>query len=395
MLQPKTEQILQKLKMQILFNREAAAFYVPYCYLPVNGTEDPNIKRMATDGQQILVNEEFFQELDSEKAMGIFFHEITHNVLGHTAVDFPKVTDEEVLKTAKEIAVNNIVLDCGLNVIDEATINRDYSGWSTIQIYHDLYQQKQNDPNSQPPPGCGCVQAPDPSNGNDPSLQNQQTQAGAAQKLTEAQQSLKAQGSEELAEKIGKLIRDLVTPQIDWAEELTDAIEKGFDGSHIDLSNPIRQYLAQGIYIPKYKDDTIENLYIALDLSCSLTNEELAKAQRVIDEIRQVHDIESTSIITYNTRITDHQLYDQYDTISIEDMVGRGGTRGDCVFEYIEQHDEQPFTLLMITDTEDCIETPEEKVPYPVIWLNTSKEEPFRGYPKPAFGKIITLTNET
>lgn len=391
MLSPKLEQTVQNIKMQILFNRDAAAFYVPYCYLPV--TESTSIKRVTTDGRQITINPEFFETLDPDEAVGVFFHEITHNMLGHTAVDFPQVSDEEVMKQAKEIAVNNLVLDCGLRLSkDYSEVDRKYSGMSTLQIYKDLHDEKQQNPNQQnQPPGCGCC-VPAPADGQgDPNLPDAPTQSGAAQKMAEAQQALKQAGNSSLSEKIGELIKDLVKPEIDWAEELRDSFVKSFDGDVLDLSNPNKQCLAQGIYIPKYKDEAIESLCIALDLSCSLTDEELAKGQAVIDEVRQLYEIETTSIIAYNTRVTSHKTFQQYEEINIGDMEGRGGTRGDCVFEHLKEKSEVPFTLLMITDTEDRIETKSVDVPYPVIWLNTGGGEPFSWGGPPDFGKIVSI----
>jgi predicted metal-dependent peptidase len=141
--------------------------------------------------------------------------------------------------------------------------------------------------------------------------------------------------------------------------------------------------------MPTYKDENIQNLFMAMDLSSSVSEEEIQKAQDILDDIRQLYSIENTVVITFNHEIIDRLEFAEYDDINFSDLDAGGGTCIDNVFEYIEQNGDSPFTLLLVSDMEDYIET--KSVPYPVIWLNTDERgEAFLGE-KPNFGKLINV----
>ena len=389
MLSKKVEELLKTMRMQLLFNKKTAAFYIPFSYLPV--AEDYSTPTFATDGRQIVINPNFLDIISLKEAIGALFHEYMHNALGHTSKDFPEVKHKNLLTIAEEIAVNNIVLECGLELPEGVIIERSYSGQSTLAIYYDLVEKAEE--NEEPRTGCGCCVKSIKSDIPEKDLPDPITQSKMSQVLAQVQNLLDSSGlgNTNLSTVIGELIEDVAIPIIDWADELFDTFVKSFDGCQLDLSRPVTQYLPN-IYIPKYKDNAIDSLFIALDLSSSLTKEELSKAQKVIDEIRDIYEIEETDLITYNWSVIERKTYAAYEPLNISDLEGKGGTRADSVFEMLIKNKECPHALLIISDTEDEIRTKAKDVPYPVIWLNTSKYEPFRfSDSKPEFGKIITI----
>jgi len=400
MLSPKLEQRITEIKMKLLFNRNAAAFYLPYSHLPVHETFE--VDTAATDGRQVLINPEFFNTLSDEDGTGVFTHEIFHNVLGHTAENKPEVKYPELMIQAEEIAVNNLVTECGINFSEDLksklSFDPSYKGWSTLGIYADLVKKRDpEDKNKQQQDNTvitGCA-IPTPDKGGLPEEQLGEplTDSLIRDNLNKVEQALKAAGAtSNLLEPIGDLLRQLTTPKIDWTEELFDSFVKSFDGDVLDLSNPIKQYMPN-IYVPMYKEENILNMYTAIDLSGSVTKEELGKAQDIMDEIRQLYSIEQTTVLTFNTRIINRFDFDETDDIKLGHFKGRGGTRIDCVFDYIAKNNEDPFTLLIITDTYDRVSTP--MVYYPVIWLNSSKEPPFALYGRPNFGKFVDIHDGT
>jgi predicted metal-dependent peptidase len=386
-LSPSIAQDISNIKMEILFNREAAAFYMPFSSLPITESED--CPTLRTDGRQIQIGAEFFNRQEQAKKKGLYFHEIVHNALCHTSFEH-EVQYPKLLKYAEEIAVNNIVLTCGFELPegeDAGIVDRNYIGWSTLAIYNDLAK---NPPPEEDLPQCGCAQKGIKSDIPEEKLQPVLTPSSARQKINEVEQNLKAIGADSsILEPISELVRQLANPKLDWTEELRDSFIKSFDGETLDMANPIKQLMHFGVYQPKYKDENIDNLFLALDLSSSVTDYELGKAQDIIDDIRQLYDIEQTTIITYNHNVIDRFDYGAHEDIDLMGLDSGGGTCTDSVFEYIEDHGDSPFTLLVISDMEDHIET--EYVNYPVIWLNTSDYEPFTYGGKPNFGKFINV----
>lgn len=417
---------LKKRRMKMLFNREAAAFVIPYSYLPT--IISSKVKTFATDGRQIFINPDFFQTLQDEDEIDfVYFHEHIHNALGHTAKDFPEVSQPHILKIAKEIAVNNIVLQCGFTrpaTPNEGIVDQSYEGWSTLKIYKDLCDNAQKiemydvsgladdgdgegdgdsnnegngDDGDSPEKGCSCCISPEEAKdaGGLPShkLEDVPSMASVLRKMAETKELLKDIGNSPVAETVRGLLEDIAIPPIDWADTLKDAFIKSWDGSCVDLSNPIKQYMVQKIFMPNYKDDSIDALFVAIDLSISITTEELSKAQKVILEMRDLYEIEEIHLVTYNTKIIEHKIFEQYEDIGLGDLKGGGGTRGDCVFEMIKEKSLSPHAVLMISDTEDNIKTDPGDITYPVIWLNTNGGEAFDSeyFNTPEFGIIVNI----
>lgn len=379
-------QTIADIKMELLFDKNTAGYYIPYSYLPVGEGDIPTFR---TDGRQIVVSQEFASRLTKAQIKGVFFHEIVHNVLGHPVFELD-VAYPKLLKYAQEIAVNNIVLECGLELPtgdDAGIVVPKYKGWSTLAIYADLAK---NPPPEDSMPQCGCCVPGLDSSIPEDQLGQKPTQSKVRQKLSEVEQQLKSHGvSGSLLTPVTELIRQLATPKLDWTEELRDAFIKSFDGEMLDYANPIKQYMYHDIFMPTYKDENIHNLFMAMDLSSSVTEEEIQKAQDILDDIRQLYSIENTVIITFNHDIMDRLEFGEFDEINFSDLDAGGGTCIDNVFEYIEQNGDSPFTLLIVSDMEDYIQT--KSVPYPVIWLNTDERgEAFLGE-KPNFGKLINV----
>lgn len=388
MLSPEVDEKIKTARMKYVFDKKTAAFYMPFSYLPI--FEDPNSPTLHTNGRMICVNPDFIKALCVEDVMGCLFHEYIHNAIGHTAKDQPKVTHKVVMTRAEEIAVNNIVLECGLQLPDIGLIiDRSYTGWSTLAIYKDLVDKGSTDQNSRP--GCGCSSHEIPPDIPTKDLPELPDQREVLRKLSKIQGALSQAGSSTLTRIVGELIDVAAAPIAHWTDRLTDSFVKCLDGCVPDYSNPIVQYMPD-IYMPKLKSEGIENLCIAFDLSYSCSIKELSKGQAVIDNIRDMYNIETTTLITYNHEIIDRIDYSQYEPINICDLEGDGGTRGDAVFEYLRERGETPHTLLVISDTEDYISTPAEDVTFPVIWLNTSKNDAFGGEEnEPEFGDIISI----
>jgi predicted metal-dependent peptidase len=264
-----------------------------------------------------------------------------------------------------------------------------------LAIYKDLVDKLEDgslDPGSIPDI-CGCCIEADSAEHDIPQkdLPEPMTTQKVVFQLGQIEQLLKGNNQfSSILEQIGKLTDSLARTKLDWVDELKDTFRKSFDGLLPNLTNPIAQYMPD-IYIPKLKDETVENIYILLDISGSLTHVELGKAQKVINDLREEFEIEKTIIITYNSDIVDRKEYEQYQSINISELPGGGGTKVDAVFRKIHQNCENPNAVLVITDTEDDVATPAELISYPVIWLNTSEREPFSGCLKPKFGKIISI----
>jgi len=68
-------------------------------------------------------------------------------------------------------------------------------------------------------------------------------------------------------------------------------------------------------------------------------------------------------------------------------LPGRGGTDHVCVFDYIAEHRLNPSLFIGLTDLGSSF--PEQKPPYPVLWVT-----PY-WHADPPWGQVITLPPKT
>ena len=138
----------------------------------------------------------------------------------------------------------------------------------------------------------------------------------------------------------------------------------------------------QDVIVPGHSGETISNLVVALDTSGSMTEEEI---REVAGEIRgMVPNAQDVTLIVADNVIQQVIPLDHLEEVLALGMFrGGGGTDHVCVFEYIARHHLNPRIFIGLSDLYSCF--PEEKPPYPVLWLTPEI------HGDPPWGKVIEL----
>ena len=102
---------------------------------------DDDIPTAATDGDLLLINEEWICKQTEDNFNGVLLHEILHMALEH--IERTKDLDDLMLcNIAADIVVNGIIKDNRISLPDEAIYDDDLKHLSVREIYSILKEKQ-------------------------------------------------------------------------------------------------------------------------------------------------------------------------------------------------------------------------------------------------------------
>ena len=186
----------------------------------------------------------------------------------------------------------------------------------------------------------------------------------------------------DMPESLLRSIGLLDAPKIPWQRVLHRYADTILNGDDYSLAHPNKRYLLYDAIVPGHYGETVGVLVVALDTSASMTADEI---RAVAGEIRgMVPHAQDVTLIVADSAV--HQvipLDGLEEVLKSGNFCGGGGTDHVCVFEYIAEHHLNPRLFIGLTDLYSRF--PEEKPPYPVLWLVPEVHD------DPPWGKVIVL----
>lgn len=126
-----------------------------------------------------------------------------------------------------------------------------------------------------------------------------------------------------------------------------------------------------GSFLPDFQRENMGELVVAIDSSHSVQDPE---AQQFLGEIADIcEDVQPSlvHVIQCDTRIRQVDTFERGDEFDVGEIVGRGGTDFQPVFDWVEENEIDPVALIYFTDGE----APAPDAPdYPVIWGVTNPQ---------------------
>ncbi|HPY90742.1 MAG TPA: VWA-like domain-containing protein [Lentisphaeria bacterium] len=171
-------------------------------------------------------------------------------------------------------------------------------------------------------------------------------------------------------------------PQIPWQRLFHRFADAAVARDDYSLARPNRRYLAMNLIVPGRYQETLNRVVIALDTSASMDKEELRDvASEIVGMMPLVDDI---TLIVADAAIQEVVPFEGLESfLRAGRLPGRGGTDHVCVFDYIAEHRLNPSLFIGLTDLGSSF--PEQKPPYPVLWVT-----PHRHAEAP-WGQVIAL----
>jgi len=355
---PKTK--IAKAKTRLVFKYP----FFGSCALGLKFIETTTRPTMATDGRTVLWNKKFVESISEEEVAGVIAHEVLHVIFKHC---LRAKSNLEKWNYACDMVINQMLYQEGFALPEDGvSCSEKYHKWNAERIYNDLKDEDWE------APAWGLVELT--KNGNGKPLSESE------EKQIEAELNVKTIMAHNMAKAIGKepgsmisdLIEEMKKPQIDWRDVFHRVIggEQPDDYTWKRCNRKI--YYTQGIYMPSVEKYSVGDIVVGIDTSGSVSNLEMEYFLGELNSITDNYKPNSVTVIQCDYDIQDVKTYSSNETIDTIECHGRGGTRCEPVFDYIEEHQLNVDNFVYLTDLEMC-EFP-EKPDYPVLWVTTHNE---------------------
>ena len=320
-----------------------------------------------TNGRDDYYGRAFADGLADSEFRFLILHETYHKLFKHlTTWEHLYKDDAQLANMACDYVINLMIDDenrdgfatmpkdaegNNIGLLDEKFRNMD-----TAQVYKILKQEQEDNPDD------------------DDQGEGEGAGGGLDEHDWEGAQEMSADEQRELAQEIDQAIRQgamtagkvgsggnraidqLLQPEVNWREVLRDFITETCRGNDDSTwRQPSRRHLAMGMLRPSGITERVGELVIAIDTSGSIGQQELTKC---LSEIKGVCDMvkpESVRILYWDTKVCADEVYGGTGT-PLEQLTqttkpaGGGGTRVQCVPDYIRDNNINAQAVIVLTD---------------------------------------------
>jgi predicted metal-dependent peptidase len=187
-----------------------------------------------------------------------------------------------------------------------------------------------------------------------------------------------------LSEAMARFVDDELTPKVRWQDRLRDFFTRR-SATEMSWARPSRRGLSQGILRPGKDGTGMEDILIAVDLSGSVTKEELREFLTELRAIKVDCQPNMTHVIYFASKVTRYESFAADDELDLRPD-GTGGTAFSPIFRYCRDHDIEPAAAVILTDLQCADFGPAPA--YPVLWTSTSSRGPT------PFGEVLMLREQ-
>jgi len=351
------------------------------------------VQTAATDGVNMVFNRSFIMRLNEYEVNFLVLHELAHIMFSHLFVyDWLMRINANRANRSMDYVCNGWIIDTdptGLfaRPIKDALYKPEWSALSTDEIFKLLEDEEERRKKGQPGKPCD-----DGDEGGDGKEQGEGTGHGKpsqssggddgeddgsgggsldthdwelAENLTdEEKQELSGNVEQAIREgmilvgkakgNISRVVRDIVTPKVDWKEvfrEFIASVKQGKESQTWQTFN--RRYLPFDTYLPSPISETVGDVILAVDTSGSIGDDALASVvAEMVAMVEQV-DPENIRILWWDTEVEKEQVIGRDKSSKIAHLVeaaGGGGTHMGCVSEYIVAKGYKPECVVVFTD---------------------------------------------
>lgn len=326
----------------------------------------------ATDGEALLVNPEFLEEVRRECGIAacvfVLAHEVAHAALCHPARRGRR--DPSLWNIAADHAANLLLMESGLRPPSgkfAPLADPRFRGMAAEEVYALLERKLRR--------GAGFGQAwGDHSRWTEKSFSRAEAAALDAKwraRLSEALRAAKLAGK--LPAGLERLVKGRLRPQVDWRAALASFAVP----SRADYSWRPDRRAWPSLYLPDLEGEAVHDLVVAVDTSGSVSQEELdafaAELRGILASYPEVvvHVLACDAAVHSFTTVR----FSEGDPFPEIPLLGGGGTDFRPVFEEVRKRVPAPAGLVYLTD--GCGAYPERSPAYPVLWVLTpSHAEP-------------------
>ncbi len=399
---------------------------------------DESIATACTDGTFVKFNPDFVRSLTKPKMIGLAVHEVMHVYSKHHLRRGNR--DPYLWNVAGDYFINLKIMDAihaekdrrGVSCMelpDGALLDGRFRDMSTDDIYNILKQdpptgpgQEGDDNGESSADGETEVQGDAPGQGED-SQSNEAGQSATESEngqgggkrgqqpvgtwgdvidapvsttrgMTEAERDVEVmvEQAAQLAKSRGKvpgcaeeLLDEYKKPSVDWREVLRQLMQSltivdyTYQRSMPKMHHLLEQH---GSFIPDFHRENMGELVVAIDTSGSVSTDEVKQFMGEIESICEDVRPSRVHVVQCDARVQHVDTFDMGDPFEDVTIHGRGGTRFQPVFDWVEEEGIEPVALVYLTDGE--APAPDEPQ-YPVVWGVTTNHQ------QHLFGEVLSV----
>ncbi len=402
--------------------------------------EDNTCGTAWTDGRVLAYNPAYMASLPLAKIKGIQCHEVLHLACCHHTRR--KGRDKKLWNTACDYAINHVLLDAGLELPDGYLDDPQHHGKSADSIYARLLDNDQEikggadsgpqqeveaaedgqGGKSDAPPqenvdkvsssestgedadegrddaaggigdDSGALSTPSEDPGMTGEVRDADFSDGDSSsdleleednwRVATSQALQKSRESGDLPGALERLLCSMLAPALSWRELLRRFLENAARNDFTWM-RPNRRHLHTGLYLPGLENQELAEIAIAVDVSGSITQNELDSFGRELSAVLEEFDT-SLTVFTCDAALTARERLCRWDLPLDFAITGGGGTDFRPPFSQLERDGNAPACLIYFTDLESS-HFPEEPG-YPVMWVTPNK-----GHTPPPFGEVVIM----
>jgi predicted metal-dependent peptidase len=320
---------------------------------------------LATDGRTFYYNNDFVNKLTPKQAEFGFAHEVLHNVFDH--MGRREGRDPQLSNIAADYAANQILKDERIGEVPSwIKIFQDdrYRGWSYEQIYSELESRAcKIDINTLGElldehldgEGDGDGEGDDQNGKGRPKLTPEERKA-IRDEIKEAMiAAAQSAGAGKVPAGIGRLIKDLTEPKMDWRQMLRMNIQSLIK-SNFSFARPNRKSQHSGAILPGMINEETIDICVGIDMSGSISDTQakdfLSEVKGIMDEYKDF----SIKLWCFDTDIYNYAEFtgDTADDIIDYKVAGGGGTDFEANWVFMEREGIVPKKFIMFTDGYPC-----------------------------------------
>ena len=324
----------------------------------------------ATDGRHFYYNHAFVDSLRVRELEFLFGHEVLHVIYEH--MDRRGDRDPQLFNIACDYCVNQDLVDQKVGELITtvpALYDRKYAGWSSEQVYDDLFKNATKinldqlmdqllddhmdgdgeDESDGDGDGEGKEGEGKPSKR--PKLTEEEKKAIKDEIREAVLNAAKQCQAGDLPAGVARLIKDLTEPKLNWREILRQRIESTVFSDYSWLV-PSRKGWDIDAVMPGMIVDQQIDLCVALDMSGSIGE---AQARDFLSEIQGImnqFDGYRIHVWCFDTQVYSDRVYTSDDVSDIRDyeIKGGGGTSFDVNWRWMKDNNIEPKLFVMFTD---------------------------------------------
>lgn len=364
---------------------------------PMEATDEIPTACVTAEGA-IKYNPDFVESMEFDQLLFLLAHEAMHVALAH--LPRMKNRDHKLWNVACDAVINDLLEHEGIGrPIIGGVRMRGAKDRTAEEIYEEL---KQKPPQAQSGSGSSGNGQGDSTQGKGQSaagtedlrkeeLDKYATDADVSQAIAEAKQELAqaAQGarlSGKLSGPVSQLVDKTLSTKVPWRSVLERFMTSKADQRR-SWTRPNKRYMPKH-YLPRRERlPAMGKLVVGIDVSGSVTEDEIAQCLGAVNEIVEVCPPEEIYVVYATTCVehVDHYMRDDY-PIKPEPYGSRGGTDLRCIMKWIEK--EVVDADLCVVFTDGCTRFP-ESLPCETVWAIT-----YRGVTSVPIGEYLEVSNE-